>query len=151
MRRCFPILVVMAGLGGLFSSSMSAQQTGSNKCDDEQVRPNLHMAEAATVSGTVLDGSGAAFSRIVLQIQNPHNTWVLMSAAVNDKGAFDFGRVPPGEFRLVPVKLADGKATRVPGFDPPRNLNCFDGKPCELRITLPIRPTDQPFEYCPPR
>lgn len=151
MRRWFPILLLSAGLGSLISSSISAQQTGSYKCEDEQVRPNLHMAEAANVSGTVLDPSGAKFSKIVLQIQNPHNTWVLMSTAVNDKGEFDFGPVPPGEFRLVPVKLVDGKATRVPGFDPPGNLNCFDGKICELRITLPVRTTDQPFEYCPPR
>jgi hypothetical protein len=150
MRRWLPILTVFAGLGGSFFSS-AAQQTGSHKCEDEQVRPNLHMAESANVSGTVLDETRAKFSKIVLEIQNPHNAWVLMSAAVNDKGEFDFGRVPPGEFRLVPVKLADGKATRVPGFDPPRTLNCIDGRRCELRITLPVRPADQPFEYCPPR
>ena len=101
--------------------------------------------------GTVRDASGATLAGIVLQIQNPHNTWVLMSTAVNDKGEFDFGRVPPGEFRLVPAKLTDGKATRVPGFDPPGNLTCIDDKKCELRITLPMRPTDQRFEYCPPR
>jgi hypothetical protein len=141
----------MAGLGSFFPSSTSAQQTVSNKCDDEQVRPNLHMAEGANVSGMVLDATGAVFTGMVLRIQNPHNTWVLMSAAVNDKGEFDFGRVPPGEFRLVPVKLVGGKAIRVPGFDPPRNLTCIDDKKCELRITLPVRPTDQPFEYCPPR
>jgi hypothetical protein len=126
---------------------MSAQLVLSHKCEEEQVRPNLHMAEGASVSGTVLDPSGAVFTGIVLQIQNPHNTWVLMSATVNDKGEFDFGRVPPGEFRLVPVKLVDGKATRVP----PGDLTCIDDKRCELRITLPVRPTDQPFEYCPPR
>lgn len=151
MKKWLPILVVMAGLGGLFSSSIYGQQTGSYKCEDEQVRPNLHMAEAANVSGTVRDESGATLPKIVLRIQNPHNTWVLMSTAVNDKGEFDFGRVPPGEFRLVPVKLVDGVVTRVPGFDPPGNLSCIDGRKCELRITLPVRPTDQPFEHCPPR
>jgi len=151
MRRWFPILIVLAGLGGSFSSSISAQQTGSYQCEEEKVRPNLHIAEGTVISGVVLDGSGATFSEIVLQIQNPHNTWVLKSAAVNDKGQFDFGRVPPGEFRLVPVKFLKGKATRIPGFDPPRDLTCFDGKPCELHITLPARPTDLPYEYCPPR
>jgi|HubBroStandDraft_5_1064220.scaffolds.fasta_scaffold271080_1 hypothetical protein len=151
MRRWCPILIVLAGLGGSFSSSMFAQQTGSYKCEDEQVRPNLHMEESANVSGIVLDESGAIFPQIILRIQNPHNTWVLMSTAVNDKGEFDFGRVPSGEFRLVPVKLVDGKATRVAGFDPPRSLTCVEAKKCELRVILPIRPTDLPYENCPPK
>jgi hypothetical protein len=151
MKKWLPILAVFAGLGSSFSSSASAQLVGSYKCDDEQLRPNLHIAEGANVSGTLVDTSGAALSKIVLQIQNPHNTWVLKSVAVNDRGEFDFGRIPPGEFRLVPVKFLNGKASRIPGFDPPRDLICFDGKPCELRITLPLRPTDQPFENCPPR
>jgi hypothetical protein len=150
MKKWLPILIVLAGLRSYFSSA-SAQLVKPYKCEDERPRPNLHMAEAANVSGTVLDGSGAAFSKIVLQIQNPHNTWVLKSTTVNDKGQFDFGRVPPGEFRLVPIKFSNGKATRIPGFDPPRDLTCFDGKPCELHITLPLRPTDPPYEYCPPR
>jgi hypothetical protein len=151
MNLKLPILAVLAGLGISFSSSAAAQQAGSDKCENEQPRPNLHIAEAAKVSGTVSDASGAFFSNIVLQIQNPHNTWVLKSAAVNDKGEFDFGRIPPGEFRLVPVKLLNGKATRITGFDPPRDLTCFDDRPCELRITLPTRPTEQPFENCPPK
>jgi hypothetical protein len=150
MRRWLPILFVMAGLGSCFSSA-SAQLVKPYKCEDEHPRPNLHIAEGTVISGVVLDGSGSTFSEIVLQIQNPHNTWVLKSAAVNDKGQFDFGRVPPGEFRLVPVKFSNGKATRIPGFDPPGDLTCFDGKPCELHITLPLRPTDLPFEYCPPK
>jgi hypothetical protein len=151
MRRWLPVLILLRGLGGSFSSSMSAQQTGSHPCEDEQVRPNLHMGESASVSGTVLDESGAAVSRIILRIQNPHNTWVLMSTPVNDKGEFDFGQVPAGEFRLVPVNLVDGKATRVSGFDPPRSLTCFDGKKCELRVILPVRSTDLPYGNCPPR
>ena len=150
MRRWLPILFVMAGLGSCFSSA-SAQLVKPYKCEDEHPRPNLHIAEGTVISGVVLDGSGSTFSEIVLQIQNPHNTWVLMSATVNDKGEFDFGLVPSGEFRLVPVKLVNGKATRVPGFDPPRSLTCFDGKKCELRVILPVRPTDLPYEYCPPR
>jgi hypothetical protein len=151
MRCWLPILIVLAGLGGSFSSSISAQQTGSHQCEEEQVRPNLHMGESASLSGTVLDESGAAFSQIILRIQNPHNTWVLMSTAVNGKGEFDFGPVPSGEFRLVPVKLVDGKATRLAGFDPPRSLTCFEGKKCELRIILPVRPTDLPYDNCPPK
>jgi hypothetical protein len=151
MRYWLPILALLAGLGGSFSSSASAQLADSYKCEEEQLRPNLHIAEAANVSGIVLDASGATLPGIVLQIQNPHNTWVLKSIAVSDKGEFDFGRIPPGEFRLVPVKFSNGKASRIPGFDPPRDLTCFDGKPCELRVTLPTKSTDQPFENCPPR
>jgi hypothetical protein len=151
MRQWLPILIVLAGFGCSFSSSLPAQLTGSYKCEEEQVRPNLHMGESASVSGTVLDESGATFSQIILRIQNPHNTWVLMSTNVNDKGKFDFGQVPVGEFRLVPVKLVDGKGTRVSGFDPPRSLTCFDGKKCELRVILPARPTDLPYGNCPPK
>jgi hypothetical protein len=151
MRQWLPILAVLAGLGSSFPLSAAAQLVGSYKCEDEQPHPNLHIAEGANISGLVLDSAGATFSKIFLQIENPHNTWVLKSAAVNDKGEFDFGRIPPGEFRLVPVKFSNGKAVRIPGFDPPHDLTCYDGKPCELRVTLPARPTDLPYEYCPPR
>jgi hypothetical protein len=150
MRRWFPVLVVFAGLGSSFSPSALAQLVGSYKCEDERVRPNLHMTQSANVSGIVLDGSGATFSQITLQLQNLHESKVLMSAVV-ENGKFDFGLVPQGEFRLVPVKVANNKITRVTGFDPPNALTCSGNRVCELRVTLPARGTDLPYEYCPPR
>jgi hypothetical protein len=143
--------MLLMGLGCSFSPSMSAQLVGSYQCEDERVRPNLHMTQSANVSGVVFDETGATFPEIFLQIQNPHNAKVLLSTVVDSKGHFDFGPVPPGEFRLVPVKVANNKTTRVPGFDPPRSLMCSGDKTCELRVTLPARPTDLPYEYCPPR
>ena len=151
MKLRLPILAVLAGLGISFSSSAPAQLVGTYNCDDEKVRPNLHMAESADLRGVVQDGSGAIISGIQLRIQNPSNTWVLKSVAVNDKGEFDFGNIPSGEFRLVPSKIVNGKAMKLPGFDPPSNVTCFDAKPCVLRITLPARPTDLPFADCPPK
>jgi|ERR1700678_4073975 hypothetical protein len=151
MKRWLPVLTVLAGFGSSFSPSMFAQLDSSYKCEDERVLPNLHMAQRINVSGVVLDESGATFSRITLQIENPHDSKVLLSAAVDDKGHFDFGSVPPGEFRLVPVKIANNKAARISGFDPPHSLVCSGNQACELRITLPVRPTDLPYEFCPPR
>jgi hypothetical protein len=151
MKMRLSILAVLAGLGSSFSLSAAAQLVGNYNCDDEKVRPNLHMAETARLSGIVLDGSGAAIAGIQLRIQNPSNTWVLKSVPVGAHGEFDFGTVPSGEFRLVPSKIVNGKATKLPGFDPAPNANCTDAKPCVLRITLPARPTDLPFENCPPR
>jgi hypothetical protein len=151
MKSGLPILAVLAGLGSSFSFSAAAQLVVSHPCDDERQRPNLHIAEAANVSGVVTDATGTALPEIVLQIQNPHNTWVLKSVAANDRGEFDFGRIPPGEFRLVPVRVANGKASRLSGYDAPLDLTCDDSKPCELRVRLPFHPADQPYQDCPPR
>jgi hypothetical protein len=151
MRRWLPILAVIAGFGSFISSSLQAQLVGSYKCEDERVSPNLHVAQSANVSGIVLDGSGVAFTHISLQIQNPRNAKPLLTATVDEKGRFDFGYVPPGEFRLVPVQILNGKFIKVPGFDPPHSVTCSSDKICELRITLPTRPTDLPYANCPPK
>jgi hypothetical protein len=151
MKKYFPVLVVFWGLGSFISLSASAQQVRSYKCEDERVQANLHIEYPVEFHGVVHDPSGATFSQIILQLRKPHEATALKSAAVDEKGRFDFGIVPSGEFRLVPTKFESNKVTRVPGFDPPRSLTCSSSKVCELQIVLPVRATDQPYTFCPPK
>jgi hypothetical protein len=151
MTKRLTILILLTGLVSHFSLSVSAQLVKSYKCEDERVQPNFHVTNSAGVHGVVLDASGETFSQIVLQIRKSDGSTVLKSAAVNDKGQFDFGTVPSGEYRLVPAKLENNQTTRIPGFDPPRALTCSSVQVCELNVVLPVRPTDLPYTNCAPK
>jgi hypothetical protein len=143
--------VLFSGLGSSISFSLGAQLVGTYRCEDERVLPNLHLAKPVQLTGIVVDGSGAKFTGISMQLEKAHASKELITVVVDDKGRFDFGTVSPGEFRLLPVKLQNGKSARVPGFDPPPSSSCFDDKICELRVVLPARPTDMPYTFCPPK
>jgi hypothetical protein len=151
MRRALPIVCLLWGLGTSFFPPATAQPVGSDKCEDERVSPNLRVKGAIEIGGIVYDASGATFSQIILQIRDPRDPKVMMSAPVDEKGAFHFGVVPRGDFRLVPVKIVNNKTTRVPGFDPPSGLLCANSHACQLKIVLPVRPTDLLYASCPPK
>ena len=151
MKKNFLILVVLLGLGSCFSLSATAQLVKEYKCEDEHVSSNFRVEHAVEVHGVVLDASGTTFSQITLQLRSLHDSSVLKSAAVDEKGKFDFGIVPSGEFRLVPAKFENNKIMRVPGFDPPHTVICSSDKACELQLLLPVRPTDLPYTFCPPK
>jgi hypothetical protein len=153
MKERISILLFGIGLGFSFSLSAASQIVGSahERCEEEKVHPNLFMQEAASLSGTLVDQSGASFSRIMLQLRTADGAKILQFAPVDDRGRFEFASVPAGEFRIVPVRIVEGKEKKVTGFNPPQPLHCHAGARCELRVVLPVRPTDLMYTFCPPK
>jgi hypothetical protein len=163
MKSWLTVLALLAGLG----SSISFAQTvclGTNGkpcstdpkmrwCDDEKVMPNLSITKPVKLGGVLLDETGAPiiFDRTLVQIRDHKTNTVLLSASLNEKGQFDFGLVPAGEYRFLAVWLKDGKIRRLPIADQLKNLSCSSEKACNLTIVIHFHGSDNPIDFCPPK
>jgi hypothetical protein len=123
------------------------------RCADEKVTPNLSISKPVKLNGTLLDETGAPiiFERTLVQIRDQKTDAVLLSAPPDEKGKFDLGRVPAGEFRFIAVQLRAGKTVRLPLADQPKALICSDDAECRLKIVIHFHGTDNPIDFCPPK
>jgi hypothetical protein len=122
-------------------------------CAGEKVTPNLSVARPSRLSGILLDPTGApiTYKDTLVQVRNAQTGTVLFSAPLDEKGRFNLGSVPAGEFRLIAVMIKDGKFNRLPLADQPTALSCNNESACNLRIVIHFHGTDDPIDFCPPR
>jgi hypothetical protein len=115
--------------------------------------PNLTIAKPVKLTGVLFDPSGAPiqFNKTVIQVRNSRNNGVLFSAVLDEKGRFDLGVVPVGNFRLIALWEQGAKVRRLPLFDQPKPVSCSGENECHLEIVLAVHGTDEPFESCPPK
>src|SRR5438132_13789511 len=110
----------------------------------EIVHPNFEPRVKQDVSGAVKDATGAPFaaSRVSLRRPDSKGKFVPYRSVTPDKdGHFDFGRVTPGRYRLLPAPNR--------GWKQPTEVICSDGGECILTLVMELNPTDQPFTGCP--
>jgi len=127
--------------------------TNMRWCEDEKVLPNLSIAKPVMLSGILLDESGApiVFDKTLVQIKDQKTNKVLLSASLDERGHFNLGPVPAGEFRFIAIWLKDGKLQRLPTTDQPKDLFCSVDKECNLTIVIHFHGSDNPIDFCPPK
>jgi len=115
-------------------------------CNEERVRPNIDVTVQQHVFGELRDPTGAAFqdSRVILRKQGGKGKFADYRTVISDKkGRFDLGSVEPGKYRFLPAPNR--------GWKQPKEVTCGGSPHCEIRLTLELNPTDQPFAGCPIR
>jgi hypothetical protein len=131
----------------LLASSVFAQkviQPWEVPCSEETVRPNLQLKEPHRFVGELKDHSGAplAESKVVLRKLDTHRRFVEYRTVTTDKeGHFDLGTVEAGQYRFLPAPHR--------GFKQPKEVACWEGRDCEVKLVLLVNPSDQEFAGCP--
>jgi hypothetical protein len=145
MKIPAPVIVLLLG-----PAVTQLIQIGPNDPDYcykiEKIQPNLVLHKSVHITGVIRDGSGAPFqkSRIELRTYFSQRKQAKVRVASTDgDGNFDMGIVKSGVYRLL------ASPTRM--FKQPSELQCHDGKTCELEITLVAGGTDQSDYTCPIR
>lgn len=114
-------------------------------CDKLTVEPNLFLRHDATISGRLVDQSGAPFQNSPVEVrlyvsrtkQSP-----VTKVTTDSDGRFRFDSIHAGAYRLI--------ASPTRAFQQPSRLQC-DSNECEFSITLLVNPTDMPDSICPVR
>lgn len=112
-------------------------------CEHVRVRPNLMLRQAASVSGSIVDESGAPFKNSRVELRSyisETKQKSLRTTVTNQGGMFRFDDVGPGRYRLL--------ASPSRAFSQPEQLMC-SRTACNLPITLQVNPTDLPDSQCP--
>ena len=163
MKRFFPVLVLLVGLGSFISFAQTVCLSPNGEpcpvgpkmrwCNDEKILPNLSIAKLVKLSGVLLDETGAPIivDKTLVQIKDLKTEKVLITVGLDAKGQFDLGTVPAGEFRFLVVWLRDEKIRRLPLADQPKTLFCSTEKECNLKIAIHFHGTDNPIDFCPPK
>jgi len=122
-------------------------------CSAETVFPNLKLVQTAHFSGKLLDTTGApiTFEKTIIQVRDPKTSKVLASAMLDQNGRFDLGQIPQSEYRFIAAWQQADRLKRLPLFDQPTAVSCPADALCEVNIVLKLHPTDQLFEFCPPK
>jgi hypothetical protein len=115
-------------------------------CSEEHVQPNFELKIRQHVSGELLDPTGAVFqdSVVILRKQDDKGRFADYRRVTTDEtGHFDLKFVDPGKYRFLPA--------RNRGWRQPKEVVCETSRECEIRLTLELNPTDEPFAGCPIR
>jgi carboxypeptidase family protein len=137
-------------LVAMLAGSVVAQlvQIGPNDPDYcykvEKIRPNLELHDEVRIVGTIRDQTTAPLtsSRVELRKYISQRKQVSMRVVSTDgNGHFDLGNVRPGKYRLL--------ASPHRGFKQPSELECQDGKMCDLKITLIVNPQIRSLHLAP--
>lgn len=144
---------------GQLCSLEESKEAQDRICDAEAAPANLTIAEPVELSGVLLDESGApvVFERLIpghhtiVQIRNPQDGKILLSAQLNQEGRFEFDQVPAGAYRLVAVSEKLGGFRRLPLSDQPRPMSCSVAGECHVEAVIRYHGTDDPIDLCPPR
>jgi len=113
-------------------------------CSEESVTPNLSLQQARRFFGDLNDQSGSAWvnSPISLRKLDANGKYLeYRKTATNKEGHFDFGTVDAGRYRFLPAPNR--------GFKQPREVPCWEGRDCEVKLVLHVNPSDQEFNGCP--
>jgi hypothetical protein len=142
-----PALIIVPLLGPAVGQLI---QIGSNDPDYcykiEKIQPNLVLRKNVHITGVIRDGSLAPFQKSQIELRtyvSQHKQTKVRVVSTDGNGHFDLGIIKPGSYRWL------ASPTRM--FKQPSELQCHDGKTCELEITLVASATDQPENTCPIR
>jgi hypothetical protein len=130
-------------------SSMSSQvviEPWQIPCREELVKPNLEVVVRQRITGVLKDATGAAFEKsvVILRKQNSDGKLVDYRTVVTDtNGEFDLKIGEPGQYRFLPAPNR--------GWKQPARFTCGGTLNCQIKLTLEVNPTDQPFAGCPIR
>ncbi|HKF46304.1 MAG TPA: hypothetical protein VKB38_03030 [Terracidiphilus sp.] len=136
-------------------SAQDSRRLRAVTCKTEVVSPNLFLAAPTTVSGFLLDQTGAPFAigeQTIVEVRDPKKSKALYSAPVNLRGRFDLGLVKAGTFRLiVAIKVHGGVLERPPGFDQPARMDCSGDGECNIRPIVRADHSEDSLASCPPK
>jgi len=130
----------------LFASCALAQKVVAPwevPCSAETVQPNLELKEPHRFFGELRDATGAPFldSQVLLRKLDSKGKFVsYRTVTTNREGRFDLGTVDAGKYRFLPAPNR--------GFKQPKEVQCWEGQDCEVKLTLQVNPTDQEFSGC---
>jgi len=114
-------------------------------CDKLTVEPNLLLEQDATVSGRLVDQSGAPFQNSPVDVRlyvSATKQSPVTRVTTDIEGRFRFHLIHAGRYRLI--------ASPTRAFQQPSRIQC-DSSDCEFSITLQVNPTDMPDSVCPVR
>jgi hypothetical protein len=128
-------------------------------CKPEKAPGNLFLAQPVRVFGTFLDPSGIPLDfedvtpgyHTIVQIKSVGTGAILFAVPVNQKGQFDFERIPAGTYRLILVWMKDGKFRRLPLADQPKEIRCAQASDCDVHSVITFHGTDNLVDFCPPK
>ena len=156
MRTCSALTLFLLPIG--LQSQLGCFPPGTPgkcSCEDEKVSPNLTIAKPVRLTGSLLDAWGKPLrynqSIIRIDVRDPLKNQALSSAAIDERGRFDLGKVPAGKYRLIAFRMLGNKPGRLPLLDQPKPVSCSSENRCKLDIFLTMRETDLPYTFCPPK
>jgi hypothetical protein len=155
MKSCIQICIAISMLliAGNSNCQLICNPPEICSCDKETVTPNLTIAHPVKLTGALYDATGdpIQFNKTIIQVRDAKKNNVLFSAVLDEKGRFDLGIVPSGQFRLVAIWEKQKEVARLPLFDQPKPVSCSGENVCDLEVVLVLHGTDQRFEFCPPK
>jgi hypothetical protein len=113
-------------------------------CSEETVQPTLELKEPHRFFGGLKDAAGAPFvdSQVLLRKLDSKGKFVsYRTVTTNKEGHFDLGTVGAGRYRFLPAPNR--------GFKQPKEVKCWEGQDCKVKLTLQVNPSDQEFGGCP--
>jgi hypothetical protein len=121
-------------------------------CKAEKAPANFILPSDRIVRGRVVDQSGAPFDgRYQVQLREMRTGKILVANTLDSDGRFDVEKIAAGQYRLIVVRMENGVAKRLRGFDQPSHVECVGESVCETKIVLPVGSTDRPEDFCDPK
>ncbi len=144
---------------GQLCSLEESKEAQGRLCDAEAAPVNLSIAQPVKLSGGLVDdiGEPVVLGRVIpglratMQIRDPRDSAVLLSAPLSEEGRFEFDQVPAGAFRLVAVSEKLGGFRRIPLIDQPKSMACSGAGECRVEAVVHYRGDDDPIDLCPPK
>jgi carboxypeptidase family protein len=127
--RLSHLRIVLVGITFSFGVMLFAQSPGRSGISETSAVPEDQTAPARTLSGTVLDGSGAAIAKAQVSLLGPDSN-PIAQVTTGDSGIFRFDHLTPGNYVLE---------FHAEGFRDLRiNIQLSAKRQNPLRIVLPI-------------
>ena len=144
---------------GRACTAEETRQLHEQECLAEKAPANLFVVHPVRLTGTFIDPSSAPIAfdalrldhRTIVQIKSSASGEILFAVPLRQNGEFEFELVPEGAYRLILVWMKDGKFTRLPLADQPKEIHCSDSKECRISSVLSFHGSDNPIEFCPPK
>lgn len=119
-------------------------------CIDDKSGPNLFIDHSVKLIGSISyeDCSPAIDKEILVRVSDPDTKKVIFSTSLNDRGQFNFGAVPPGQYHVSAMLAGHGVFHRllVSGTSP--DLLCSEGAECRINLMIWWKQTGYPIMTC---